>query len=42
MKNLTKYLKTDTYFILNKYNIDEVTYNIQVKKHKTINNYRSF
>jgi len=31
-----KYLKTDTSFILNKYGIDDVTYNPQVKKHKTM------
>ena len=36
MKNSTKYLKTDTSFILNKYGIDDVTYNPQVKKHKTM------
>ena len=36
MENPTKYLKTDTSFILNKYGIDNVTYNPQVKKHKTV------
>ena len=35
IKNSTKYLKTHTSFILNKYDID-VTYDIQVKKHKTV------
>ena len=36
MKNSNKYLKTDTSFILNKYSIDGVIYNLQVKKYKTM------
>ena len=36
IKNSTKYLNTYTSFILNKYSIDDVTYNLQIKKHKNI------
>jgi len=36
LKDSPKYLKTDTSFIMNKYGMNEVAYNPQVKKHKTM------